>query len=154
MTIIRRVVGADINIPARTAWYLSDLGEYKGRQALLSNCEPQRLKALREHAIIESSVLSNRRGDVSIDPDRLGAVLIASRPMNSRGVWPHGNFLTKRKSALDVRVYVSTILDVVYGPVAVNVRDSPEAAQKPTSPSRLPPTEMPSVGTLSVAATA
>ena len=43
-------------IEASTAWYLNDLGEYRGKQELYTQQSPQRLKALRESAIIESAV--------------------------------------------------------------------------------------------------
>lgn len=47
-------------VPLTTSWYLADLGEMRGRQALFTNQSPQKLKALREHALIESTVSSNR----------------------------------------------------------------------------------------------
>ncbi|HRE19362.1 MAG TPA: Fic family protein, partial [Rhodocyclaceae bacterium] len=52
-------------IPASTAWYLADLGEFRGKQELYTRQSPQRLKALREHALIESAVSSNRIEGVS-----------------------------------------------------------------------------------------
>ena len=48
------------SIPTATAWYLADLGEAKGRQELYTRQSPQALKALREHALIESAISSNR----------------------------------------------------------------------------------------------
>jgi len=47
-------------IPPATAWYLSDLGEFRGKQELYTRQSPLRLKSLREHAMIESAVSSNR----------------------------------------------------------------------------------------------
>jgi len=43
-------------IPAITSWYLSDLGVALGRQELITRQSPQRLKVLREHALIESAI--------------------------------------------------------------------------------------------------
>ena len=47
------------SIPARTSWYLADLGLAQGKQELFTRQAPQKLKALREHALIESAI--NRR---------------------------------------------------------------------------------------------
>ena len=46
-------------IPASTSWYLADLSEARGKQELFTKQAPHRLKALREHALIESAVSSN-----------------------------------------------------------------------------------------------
>ena len=48
------------SIPAATSWYLADLGEARGKQELFTKQSPQKLKVLREHALIESAVSSNR----------------------------------------------------------------------------------------------
>ncbi|HEU4889650.1 MAG TPA: Fic family protein, partial [Thermoanaerobaculia bacterium] len=61
-----------------TAWYLADLAEAKGRQQLFTRQSPQRLKALREHAMIESAVASNRIEGVEIDPSRVQAVVLGT----------------------------------------------------------------------------
>lgn len=68
-------------IPPATAWYLSDLGEFRGKQELYTRQSPQRLKALREHALIESAVSSNRIEGVSVEPSRVREVLISPRPL-------------------------------------------------------------------------
>ena len=47
-------------IPASTSWYLADLGEARGKQELFTKQSPQRLDVLRESALIESAVSSNR----------------------------------------------------------------------------------------------
>ena len=67
-------------IPAVTAWYLADLGEARGRQELFTHQSPQRLKVLREHALIESAVSSNRIEGVVVDQSRVGTVLFG-RPI-------------------------------------------------------------------------
>ena len=59
MTLRQFTHGLDV-IPAVTSWYLADLGEARGKQELFTKQSPQRLKALREHALIESAVSSNR----------------------------------------------------------------------------------------------
>lgn len=68
-------------IDAAAAWYISDLGEYKGKQDLYTQQSPQRLRVLRESAIIESAVSSNRIEGVTIDPKRVRDILVAPRPL-------------------------------------------------------------------------
>ena len=68
-------------IPATTAWYLDSLGQFRGKQELYTRQSPQKLRILREHAIIESAVSSNRIEGVSVDPSRVQSVLIASKPL-------------------------------------------------------------------------
>jgi Fic family protein len=81
MKTLRQFAAGQSAIPASTAWYLSDLGEFRGRQELYTRQSPQRLKALREHAIIESAVSSNRIEGVSIDPGRVRDILVAPKPL-------------------------------------------------------------------------
>lgn len=68
-------------VPASTSWYLADLGEFRGKQELYTHQSPQRLKALREHAMIESAVSSNRIEGVSVAPGRVRDVLVAPKPL-------------------------------------------------------------------------
>jgi Fic family protein len=67
-------------LPVSTAWYLSDLGEFRGKEALYTR-QSQRLKVLREHAMIESAVSSNRIEGVSADPGRVRDILLAPKPL-------------------------------------------------------------------------
>jgi Fic family protein len=60
---------------------LSDLGEFRGKQELYTRQSPQRLKALREHALIESAVSSNRIEGVTLEPARVRDVLISPKPL-------------------------------------------------------------------------
>jgi hypothetical protein len=60
MTTLQRFTAKPPDVPMSAAWYLADLGEAKGRQELFTRQSPQRLKALREHAMIESAISSNR----------------------------------------------------------------------------------------------
>jgi Fic family protein len=68
------------NIPASTSWYLSDLGEARGRQELFTRQSPQRLKTLREHALIESAISSNRIEGVEVDKSRI-ATIVFGKPL-------------------------------------------------------------------------
>ena len=78
MMTLRRLARDLAVIPMSTGWYLSDLAEAKGRQQLFTRQSPQRLKALREHAMIESAVASNRIEGVEIEPSRVRAVVLGS----------------------------------------------------------------------------
>ena len=77
MKTLRQFATGQAAIPPTTAWYLSDLGEFRGKQELYTRQSPQRMKALREHAMIESAVSSNRIEGVSIDPGRVRDILVA-----------------------------------------------------------------------------
>jgi Fic family protein len=81
MNTLRLFTAKDFSVPASTSWYLADLGEFRGKQELYTLQSPQRLKALREHALIESAVSSNRIEGVSVDPSRVRDVLVAPKPL-------------------------------------------------------------------------
>jgi Fic family protein len=68
------------SVPTATSWYLADLGEARGRQELFTRQSPQRLKALREHALIESTVSSNRIEGVEVDNSRI-ATIVFGKPL-------------------------------------------------------------------------
>lgn len=72
------------SIPQVAAWYLSDLAEARGKQELFTRQSPQRLKALREHAIVESAVSSNRIEGVRVDPARVKAVVLGKALLKDR----------------------------------------------------------------------
>lgn len=71
----------DLAIPVSTSWYLADLGEFPGKQTLCTRRSLQRVKALREHALIESAVSSNRIEGVEIEPSRVRDILVAPKPL-------------------------------------------------------------------------
>jgi Fic family protein len=72
------------HVPLTTSWYLADLGEARGRQELFTRQSPQKLKVLREHAIIESAVSSNRIEGVQVDQARIGTVLFGKSHLRDR----------------------------------------------------------------------
>ena len=72
------------NIPAVIGWYLADLGESRGKQELFVKQSPQVLKALREHALIESAVSSNRIEGVEIEQSRIGTVVFGTPLLKDR----------------------------------------------------------------------
>lgn len=77
------------SIPTAASWYLADLGEAKGKQELFTRQSPQRLKVLRESALIESAVSSNRIEGVEVEPARIGTV-----------VFGHGYFKDRNEEEL------------------------------------------------------
>src|SRR6266705_2620762 len=72
------------SIPTTTAWYLADLGEARGKQELFTKQSPQRLKVLREHALIESAISSNRIEGVTVDQSRVKAVVLGKSLLRDR----------------------------------------------------------------------
>ncbi len=67
-----------------TTWCLGQLSEAKGKQELFTRQSPQRLKALREHALIESALSSNRIEGIEIDPKRIKAVFAGKSILQDR----------------------------------------------------------------------
>jgi Fic family protein len=72
------------NIPGATSWYLADLGEARGKQELFTKQAPQKLKILREHALIESAVSSNRIEGVEVDQSRVGTIIFGKALLRDR----------------------------------------------------------------------
>ena len=83
MTLKRFLTGLDV-IPATTSWYLADISEAKGRQELFTRQSPQRLKSLKEHALIESAVSSNRIEGIEVDNRRIGTVIFGNALLHDR----------------------------------------------------------------------
>src|SRR5438105_12978918 len=71
-------------IPTNTSSYLADLGEARGKPELFTNQSPQALKALREHALIESAVSSNRIEGVVADQARVGTIVFGHKQLRDR----------------------------------------------------------------------
>jgi Fic family protein len=71
-------------IPLATVWLLNDLAEYRGKQDLFTRQSPQKLRKLREHALIESAVASNRIEGVEIDNNRVGTVVFGKKHLHDR----------------------------------------------------------------------
>jgi len=72
------------SVPTITSWYLADLGEACGKQELFTKQSPQRLKVLREHALIESAVSSNRIEGVTVDQERIRVVVLGKSHLRDR----------------------------------------------------------------------
>jgi Fic family protein len=72
------------SVPLSTSWYLADLGESRGKQELFTRQSPQKLEVLRENAIIESAISSNRIEGIEIEKDRIGTVIFGRSVLHDR----------------------------------------------------------------------
>ncbi len=73
---LRRFLKDAPDVPMATAWYLADIAESRGKQELFTRQSPQRLKTLREHAMVESAVSSNRIEGVEVSAERARAIVL------------------------------------------------------------------------------
>lgn len=81
---LRQLAAEPLTVTMRTTWYLSDLAEAKGKQELFTRQSPQKLKVLREHALIESSISSNRIEGVEVDKSRVGTLIFGKPALRDR----------------------------------------------------------------------
>lgn len=84
MMTLRQLADEPPSIPTRTSWYLADLAEARGKQELYMRQSPQKLKVLREHALIESAVSSNRIEGVEVDQSRVGTLIFGKPSLRDR----------------------------------------------------------------------
>ncbi len=81
---LRQLAVRPLNIPVATSWLLADLGESKGRQSLVGSRGPEHLLALRQHALIESTISSNRIEGVVISQSRVQPVVLGQERLTDR----------------------------------------------------------------------
>jgi Fic family protein len=84
MMTLRQFSNRPETVPAITSWYLADLGEARGRQELFTKQSPQKLKVLKEHALIESAVSSNRIEGVNVDQSRVRTIVLGKSHLRDR----------------------------------------------------------------------
>ena len=84
MMTFRQFSSKPETIPATTSWYLADLGEARGKQDLFTKQSPQKLNALRENAMIESAVSSNRIEGVTVDQARVRTIVFGKSILRDR----------------------------------------------------------------------
>jgi len=84
MMTLRQFESLVRSVPTATAWYLADLGQALGKQELFTRQSPQKLKVLREHALIESAVSSNRIEGVEVDQSRVGTIVFGKALLRDR----------------------------------------------------------------------
>jgi Fic family protein len=94
MMTLRQIESGEIgkHIPMSVTWYLSDIGVAMGKQELFTRQAPQRLKVLREHAIAESAISSNRIEGVEIDQSRVGTVIFGRPDLLDRNEQEVGGY--------------------------------------------------------------
>jgi len=100
-----------MTVPAGTSWYLADLGEARGKQELFTRQAPQRLKTLREQALIESAVSSNRIEGVTVEPGRVRELIL-------------GKPLLRDRDEEEVRSYRDALTLIHENPAALPVSDA------------------------------
>jgi Fic family protein len=83
-TTLRLFAAQPPDVPMVAAWYLADLSEARGRQESFARRSPQRLQALRENAMIESAISSNRIEGVEIEASRAQAVVLGKPRLRDR----------------------------------------------------------------------
>lgn len=84
MMSLRQLAAEPPNLPTRTAWYLSDLAEARGKQEMFARQSPQKLEILREHALIESAISSNRIEGVEVEQSRVGTLIFGKPALRDR----------------------------------------------------------------------
>src|SRR5207237_2404483 len=84
MMSLRQFAAGVEAVPTATAWLLAELGEARGKQELFTKQSPQRLRVLREHALIESAISSNRIEGVTVDQSRIKAVVLGKSLLRDR----------------------------------------------------------------------
>jgi Fic family protein len=104
------------SVPASTAWMLADLGEARGKQDLFVRQSPQKLKALKENALVESAVSSNRIEGVEVDRARIGTIVFGKPPLRDRNEEEVRGYRDALKliheNSSDLSVSVDTILQM------------------------------------------
>lgn len=83
MMTLRQFAAEPRTIPMSTSWYLTDLSE-AGKQELYTRQAPQKLRALREHALVESAISSNRIEGVEVDKSRVATLIFGKSALRDR----------------------------------------------------------------------
>src|SRR4030042_3152066 len=84
MMTLRQFASKPETVPATISWYLADLGEARGKQDLFTKQSPQKLRVLRENAMIESAISSNRIEGVTVNQARVRTILFGKPPLRDR----------------------------------------------------------------------
>jgi Fic family protein len=110
---LRQWSADDAKVPMATAWSLEELGRAVGMQELFTHQSPQKLKVLREHALIESAQSSNRIEGVEVDAARMGTLVFGAplyRDRNEEEVAGYQKALTLvHKSGASLAVTQETV---------------------------------------------
>lgn len=85
MKTLERIRDGRLRVPMSVSWQVADIGHALGRQELYTRQSPQRLQMLRDHAMVQSAVSSNRIEGVEIDQARVGTVVFGHPALKDRG---------------------------------------------------------------------
>src|SRR5881397_3789448 len=111
MMTLRQLAAEPPTLPTRTTWYLTDLAEARGKQELFIHQSPQKLNVLREHALIESAISSNRIEGVEVEPKRVSTIVF-------------GKSLLRDRDEQEVRGYRDTLNMIHQGGAAVPITEA------------------------------
>jgi fido (protein-threonine AMPylation protein) len=84
MMTLRLFCNTAASMPIASTWRLGDLGEAMGKQELFTRQSSQKLEVLREHALIESAVSSNRIEGVEVDQKRVATLMFGTPALKDR----------------------------------------------------------------------
>lgn len=84
MMTLKQFLKEPLSISTGTNWYIADISQAIGKQELFTKQSPQKLKALKEHSIIESAVSSNRIEGITIDKSRINEVIFGKALLKNR----------------------------------------------------------------------
>ena len=71
-------------LPINVSWQLESIAEKRGHQELYTRQSPEQLARLREYAMVESAVASNRIEGVEVDGNRIGTIIFGNGIMRDR----------------------------------------------------------------------
>ena len=84
MMTLRKFSAEPSTIPTITSWHIADLSKAQGKQELFTHQSPQKLRILREHALIESAISSNRIEGVNVDRSRIDTLILGKPLLKDR----------------------------------------------------------------------
>jgi hypothetical protein len=84
MMTLRQFSAEPSTIPTITSWYLADLSKAQGKQELFTHQSPQKLRILREHALIESAISLNRIESINVDQSWIDTLILGKPLLKDR----------------------------------------------------------------------
>lgn len=84
MKTLNSFKAGETSVPMQINWQIGDLMEYRGKQELFTRQVPQKLKVLREHALIESAISSNRIEGVEVEQNRIKTLVFGASAYKDR----------------------------------------------------------------------
>lgn len=72
------------SIPITTSWYMSAIDEFKGKHEIYNKQSPEKLEHMEKHALIESSISSNRMEGAHIARSRIETVVFGNSILKGR----------------------------------------------------------------------